>query len=176
MKLTHHRSTVLISAAASLLATGFLHIVPTAKAGQIDPRFDGQWVGVETFLPASGGETWNRQNPQIRTVFSISNCGQTVRVLSGFVPGRYWVEPKSDGKTLMITGSGNRAGRNTCRLELSGDGNTITESAIVGFISRHANVDGFSNRAIAGNTARVYATFKRAGGEPPVQGPKKAHS
>ncbi len=69
MKLTCHRSTVPISAAASRLATGFLNIVPTAKAGQVDPRLDGQWAGVETFMPPDGHTQWNNQIPQIKTIF-----------------------------------------------------------------------------------------------------------
>jgi hypothetical protein len=172
------RSTAWIDATVVLVLTIFSSLnISSARAGQVDPRFDGQWVGVETLLPSSGNAEWVHQNPQIKTVLLISNSGQTVRVLSGFVPGRYWVEPKSDGATLMITGSNDRAGRNLCRFELSGDGNTLKETGIVGFLSHHANVDGFSNLPVNGMTARVYATFKRVAGPAlPASKPTKSHT
>jgi hypothetical protein len=86
-------------------------VVSVAYANQIDSRFDGQWVGVETFPGHGGFGDWAGQVPQYRTVISISNSGQNVRVLSGFVTGRYWVSPKSNGSTLIFYGSNGRAGR-----------------------------------------------------------------
>lgn len=165
MKTSNPAKNVLVKFIVCFL---LLTTASVAFAGQIDPRFDGQWVGVETLLPPSGNVRWAHQNPQVKTVFLISNSGQIVRVLSGFVPGRYWVEPKSAGNTLLISGSNARAGRNLCRLELSADGNTIKESGIGAIISRHANVDGFSNMPIAGMTMQLYATFKRVGPSSPA--------
>jgi hypothetical protein len=72
-------------------------------------------------------------------------------VLSGFVPGRYSISPKSGGNILIFRGGNGIEERNDCRLELSADGNTIKESGSV-FTALHSEV------RVA---TQVYATFHR---------------
>jgi len=151
------------------LATMWISI---AVANQIDSRFDGTWVGVETF-PVEGRFHWNGQIPQARTVLSISNSGQNVRVVSGFVPGIYFVSPKSSGSSLIFYGSNGVQGRKECRLELSPDGNTLKESGIA---VRHLSnfvVDSQHNATASSICSQVYATFQRAGSSRPPADARK---
>lgn len=157
------KRTFLVNAVGFLVAVGFIGFnLRTARAGQVDPRFDGTWAGVETFPAASTFTEWAQGMPQYCTVISISNSAQVVRVISGFVPGRYWVDSKSNGNMLIFHGNNGRQGRNLCRLELSADGNTLKESGIAVFSIRPV-VDGFSNRPVRTTTSQVYATFHRVG-------------
>jgi hypothetical protein len=135
-----------------------------ASGGQVDPRFDGQWAGVEIFPPPAYAQ-WAHQNPQYHTVFSISNGGQIVAVRSGFVPGRYWIDPKSNGNTLLIYGNNGRAGRNLCRLQLGDDGNTIKEYGNA-TLSIHPIYNEMTRGANYHTTTQVMGTFKRVGGAP----------
>ena len=84
--------------AASLFASG-------SFAGDVDPRFDGRWVGTETFQygtagfwrTAGGGATLVR----FQTVLGISDHGKTVGITKGYAPERYEVVPaKSGGNKL----------------------------------------------------------------------------
>jgi hypothetical protein len=128
--------------------------VSIASAGQVDPRFDGKWVGVEIFRPASSVRvTW--KTPQVKTMIGIAQSGQMLGVLSGFLPGRYSISPKSDGNTLMFYGSNGRQGRNECTLKLSADGNTFEEMGRV-VVHVHSPKGWFV-------PAQVYGTFHRAG-------------
>jgi len=129
--------------------------VSMASAGQVDPRFDGKWVGVEIFRLTDPGYTW--KTPQRTTVIGIAQSGKVLAVLSGFVPGLYpQISPKSGGNVLIFEGGNGFEGRKYCRLKLSPDGNTFEE---MGSVVVRVNVDPWYNYA----TAQVYGTFHRVG-------------
>lgn len=133
-----------------------------ARADQVDPRFDGTWVAIEVFYPSYGQFTYEGRIPQIKAVIFISNSGQNLKVVSGFVPGIYFISPKSGGNSLVFYGSNGREGRKECRLEMSKDGNTLKETGLA-LIRFKPMVDAQHN--IVGTTVSVpvVATFHRAG-------------
>jgi len=124
--------------------------VSIASAGEVDARFDGKWIGVEIF-PLTTTHNWLLKVPQVTTVIGIAQSGKMLGVLSGFVPGRYSISPKSRGNILIFSGGNNIEGRNVCRLELSADGDTIKESGSVA-MPLHEGVRV---------STQVYATFHR---------------
>jgi hypothetical protein len=133
-----------------LLANLFVSI---SSAGEVDARFDGKWIGVETFPLTTAPYKLVSKVPQVTTVIAIAQSGKMLIVLSGFVPGRYpMISPKSGGNILIFRGANGRGeGRNDCRLELSADGNTFKEFGSVAiFVSRRGFV-----------SAQVYGTFHR---------------
>src|ERR1700730_7092754 len=104
--------------------------VCTASAGELDPRFDGKWSGVETFSWRSGGTTIKSQSPN--TVIAIAEHGKVIGVLAGWIPGRYAVSPESRGSTLVYrTADVKRPSaphREESKLVLSSDGQTLEET------------------------------------------------
>src|ERR1700736_2468509 len=132
-----------------LLTNPFVSI---ASAGEVDARFGGNWIGVEIFPLTVPGFKW--KVPQRTTVISIAESGKLLAVMSGFVPGRYLISPKSGGNILIFRGPNSIGeGRNDCRLELSADGNTFKEMGSV--VVRVAGPWRFVS-------AQVYGTFHRA--------------
>jgi hypothetical protein len=136
---------------------------PLGFAGEVDPRFDGRWVGTETFqygsagLPrsAAGGSHLIR----FETVLGISDHGQTVGITKGYGTGRYEVVPeKSGGNKLefQMPNNGDNfrfSGRQHCTLTLSADGSTIRESGM-GIMATGGG---------RGLSTVVWATFHRQG-------------
>jgi hypothetical protein len=130
-------------------------------AGEVDPRFDGRWVGTETFqygsagIWAGGGSTMFR----FPTVLGITDHGKTVGITKGYATGRYEVVPeKSGGNKLEFQMPGNGddfrfAGRQHCTLTLSADGNTIKETGM-GIMAAGRG---------RGLSTVVWATFHRQG-------------
>jgi hypothetical protein len=137
-----------------LLATLF---VSAAPAGEVDPRFDGKWIGVETLKYRVLRYVYYIQST---TVIGIADSGKMFGVLSGFAPGRYEISPKSSGRTLIFQVPNTKEdtlvyqGRQHCTLTLSSDGNTVKEygNAILSPRSHGASL-----------SAEVYATFRRQG-------------
>ena len=89
--------------------------------GQLDPRFDGKWVGIETFIHHNGFESFSGA-PQMKAIIMIADSGTTVGIVEGFAPGRYLISPKSKGNTILFDAPMRRA-----KLTLSADGNTMKE-------------------------------------------------
>lgn len=126
--------------------------VGSISAGNVDPRFDGKWIGIEKYK-------YGRQHyiywVQATTVIGIADSGKMVGVLSGFAPGRYQVSLDSSGRTLIFKqpdidgGKHVYIGRTHCKLSLSSDGNTLKEQ-------------GYAIWA-PGIPAEVWATFHRQG-------------
>jgi hypothetical protein len=132
---------LLIAATAAQFAIG-------AGAGPLDPRFDGRWVGVETFQYHSAYEGWAGKTPQMTAVIVIAESGTMVGVVGGFAPGRYLISPKSKGNTIMFDSALRRA-----KLVLSPDGNTMKEDGNAAvFVPHRGNV-----------LCQVMATFRRVG-------------
>ncbi len=74
------------------------------SVGQVDPRFNGIWSGIEViqghFVIAQLG---GGQKPgQVSTLIGIGDSGKTFAVVRGLTPGRYDVLPKSNGNTLRF--------------------------------------------------------------------------
>ena len=125
------------------------------SAGQLDPRFDGVWSGIEliqghfAISQLGGGQTPGK----VSALIAISDSGKTLGVVRGLTPGRYDVLPKSNGNTLIFRlheihpkgSQGVFLGRTGGKFILSADRNTLTEtgSAILegtqGGISRLVN-------------------------------------
>ena len=132
-------------------------------AGEVDPRFDGRWVGTETFQYGTAGFWVGGGATLIRfeTVLGISDHGKTVGITKGYATGRYEVVPeKSGGNKLefqMPNNNGDNfhfAGRQHCTLTLSSDGNTIKEAGM-GIMA--------NSKGHGGVSTVVWATFHRQG-------------
>jgi len=121
-----------------------------AFAGQVDPRFDGKWVGAEDI---SGYFVHNQlgggQKPgRVTALIVIGDGGKNLGIARGMTPGLYVVSPKSEGNKLIFklaslhSGHGHGfLGRTDGELVLSADGNTLTEtgSAILPGWPRNVN-------------------------------------
>ena len=119
----------------------------------MDARFDGKWIGVETFPLITAPYKLVSKVPQVTTVIAIAQSGKMLVVLSGFVPGRYpMISPKSGGNILIFSGGNGFRGRKYCRLKLSADGNTFEEMGSVVMRAR-------SPWPLV--SAQVYGTFHR---------------
>ena len=137
-------------------------VASTALAGEVDPRFDGRWVGSETYQYGRGGPggVVTRILP-VQTILGIADHGKTLGITKGWAKGRYEiVASKSSGDTLqfqMPNTQGDKflyIGRQHCTLSLSTDGNTIKESGLV-----ILSID----RGGHGLGAVMWGTFRRQG-------------
>ena len=133
-----------ILSASLLVSTGLL----PAVAGQPDPRFEGIWKGVETYQVPAKLNQIGAAPIQRLAVIAIGNSGKTLAVVQGLYPGRYEVSPNwltrngswwvSQGNTLvfaMFDSLSRSSGsiqyyRGPCRLVLSPEGNTLTETGV----------------------------------------------
>lgn len=114
-----------ILAANLLLLSGF----GPATAGQVDARFDGVWVGQETFKVYSSRTQFPRAPSTQSAVLAISDNGKTFGVLEGHGAGRYEVSSKSKANQLIIHSSGHGNWRTRGTFTLSADGKVLTETA-----------------------------------------------
>jgi len=109
-----------------------------ACAGQVDPRFDGLWAGVESIQgyfvrnQLGGGQTPGR----VSAMIAIADSGKRIGFTQGLIPANYNVSPKSGGNTLLYKVEDRHPGgvrffygRTDGKLVLSADGNTLTETA-----------------------------------------------
>ena len=133
-------------------------VVSPLVAGQLDPRFDGKWQGVESLSGYFVREQIDgTQNPaHIPTVIAIGDSGQTMGVLKGLTVGRYEVSPKSHGNSLVFKvhqpskGPEGAFGRRDGKLILSADGKTLTATSyavLPGTGPIHCVVKGIFHRA-----------------------------
>lgn len=156
-------------------------LVSAAFAGEVDPRFDGRWVGSETFQFGMSGNSGgansssrsssntgtavaralSQQTQTAPAIIGIADHGKTVGVTKGFAKGAYEMVPdKSGGNTLALRMPGTNGdklifvGRQHCTLTLSADGNTLKETGIA-ILS--VSKDGH------GTSSQVWGTFKRQG-------------
>ena len=106
-----------------LLSAGY---AAAAEPAAIDPRFDGKWIGTETFYHNNSIETWAGKAPQVKAILVIADHGKTIGFIAGFAPGKYIISPKSKGNTIFFDSALRKA-----KLTLSADGNTITEDGAV---------------------------------------------
>lgn len=117
-----------------------------AFGGQVDARFDGQWVGVEMFRYVDGISTLSGV-PQATAMLGIADSGQLFGVLGGLEPGRYIISDKSHENKIVIYSS-----RRTGTFTLSRDGSTVKELGRV-----------VLNTNMGPRSCIVWATFHRVG-------------
>ena len=116
----------------------------TSFGGAPDPRFEGIWKGVETLqVPATLAQV-SGSPMQKQTVIAIGAQGGILAVVQGLYPGRYKVltnwsstrhEPSSGSRMAFTTFPNLIRGplhRGQCELQLSADGNTLTEYGLAG--------------------------------------------
>jgi hypothetical protein len=152
------------------------------SAGQPDPRFDGIWVGVETYVipaHANGGYYFQQGEGPVKksAVIGISDSGKTFVVGQGVGQGRYDISPswgentlgfKVTGGYLQIKKGGHSrppVGRSPPsasfrrtygKLVLSVDGNSLTETGLAGFGPASAG-------GMPLGTCNIHGTFHRQG-------------
>ena len=109
-----------------------------ASAGQPDPRFYGVWVGFESY----GGRIYIQgagPSTKMAAEIGIGNSGKTFAVGQGLGEGRYEVSPSWGKNTLefevrsgpsLFGDKTTYHGRTHCKLVLSTDGTTLTETAV----------------------------------------------
>jgi hypothetical protein len=142
------------------LLTSFF-FASSVLAGDVDPRFDGIWVGREMFAFGAPGIVNIRVHTTYTTEFGIANHGKTIAFTQGWKAGRYEVVPeKSGGNKLVFQMPGTNGdkllflGRQHCTLRLSADGNTIKEQ---GFAILSIDRNG------RGTRGSMWGTFHREG-------------
>jgi hypothetical protein len=116
--------TALLYIAVVILGVGF------ASAGEVDRRFEGIWVGVETFQVPANFMQWGEAPSQKPVAIAIGDSGRIIAVAQGFGFGRYEVQANSSGNTLFFrrfAGASLSEGRLGGGLVLASDGNTLTE-------------------------------------------------
>jgi hypothetical protein len=148
----------------AVLATSSLF----ASAADPDRRFEGIWKGVET-LTVDQTIFQPGQPPQSKlTVIAIGEAGKTLAIVEGLYPGRYMVALNSphgniegSGGNALVYSMGKRpsAGyyRDVCKLVISQDGSTFTETG-------HAllpGVGGDLHGTPVGFLCRISGTFHR---------------
>jgi hypothetical protein len=142
------------SVKAKLLATILLPILAPASAfgGEVDPRFDGRWSGLEVLQSTNGVTTLDGKAVQFTATLGIADSGQLFGILTGFAPGRYIISNKSHGNTILVY-----SWCRSTKFTLSSDGNTIKENGHVTVFAKH--------RGLAGGAVgcEIWATFHRVG-------------
>jgi hypothetical protein len=99
-----------------------------AWAGQPDPRFEGVWVGSETYTVNVSGTQLPEPPTHATALIAIAQGGKEFGVLQGLGPGKYPTSPQSGGNKLLFKSNLTGTGRTSCTLMLSPDGTTITET------------------------------------------------
>src|SRR3954468_8665289 len=112
----------------SLVIFVFIVGIAQAPAGQIDPRFEGMWVGSETYAIYKTATQNASPSQHMDTAIVIDPAGGMFGVLAGLGPGKYKISPsQSHGRKLFFASHLTGTGRNNTTFELSEDGNTIIE-------------------------------------------------
>ena len=112
-----------------ILSLALTLIWSTANSGTPDPRFEGVWVGTETYASHINAVHHSAFEPaRMTAMIAIADGGKTFGVIQGLGPGRYDASPKSDGNKLFFKSVLSGTGRTSCTFVLSPDGNTLTET------------------------------------------------
>ena len=99
-----------------------------ARAGQPDPRFEGVWVGQETYTVYASASQLASQPQHMPATIAIADGGKVFGVIQGLGPGKYETSSSSNGNKLVFKSHLTGTGRTSCTFVLSPDGNTITET------------------------------------------------
>jgi hypothetical protein len=109
-----------------LVAAGFA--LNSAFGGQPDPRFEGVWVGMESYgIFNTATQQGQSTRPGPATIV-IDPAGMQFGVIGGLGIGKYKLNPRSNGNKIWFEQGRSGTGRNKTTFVLSADGNTITET------------------------------------------------
>jgi hypothetical protein len=97
-------------------------------SAQVDPRFQGVWVGMETYS-INTSATQQAQPPEhMAATVVIDPASGAFGVLQGLGPGKYKIAERSRGNKIFFASHLSGTGRTGCTFTLSADGNTLTET------------------------------------------------
>ena len=102
--------------------------LPIARASDLDPRFEGVWVGTETYTVEASATQQGFPPVSLQTVIVIDPASKAFGVLAGLGKGKYEGTKNSSGNKLMFNSQLTGTGRNKVTFVLSSDGNTISET------------------------------------------------
>src|ERR1044071_2706240 len=102
--------------------------ISLALAAELDPRFEGVWVGRETYKVEASATQQGFPPDTMEAAIVIDPKSRMFGVIEGLGKGKYAATKDSNGTTLRFSSNLTGSGRNKLTLTLSGDGNTITES------------------------------------------------
>jgi hypothetical protein len=113
-----------------LLVIGIVFTIglTSASAGEIDPRFQGMWVGSETYTIPNTATQPGQGSEHGSAAIVIDPASGYFGVLQGLGPGKYKISDRSKASKIMFSHAMSGTGRNSMTLTLSADGNTITET------------------------------------------------
>jgi hypothetical protein len=97
-------------------------------AGELDPRFEGIWVGTETYQIEASRTQPGYSPERMEAMIAIDPAGKAFGVLSGLGKGKYMAGKDSSGTKLNFSSQLTGTGRNKLTLILSADGTTISET------------------------------------------------
>ena len=111
--------------AASLLIVIGISI---AFAAELDPRFEGVWIGRETYKIEASATQDGRPPRQMEAAIVIDPKSKQFGVIEGLGKGKYEATKDSSGTALKFSSNLTGSGRNKLTFDLSADGSTITET------------------------------------------------
>jgi hypothetical protein len=97
-------------------------------AGELDPRFEGIWVGTETYQIEASRTQQGFPPDRMEAMIVIDPAGRAFGVLAGLGKGKYEATKDSSGTKLNFNSQLTGSGRNKLTFVLSPDGNTIKET------------------------------------------------
>jgi hypothetical protein len=97
-------------------------------AGDLDPRFEGIWVGTETYQIEASRTQDGRPPHRMEAMIVIDPAGKAFGVLAGLGKGKYEATKNSSGTKLDFNSQRTGSGRHKLTFVLSPDGTTISES------------------------------------------------
>src|SRR4051812_1260970 len=90
--------------------------INAATAGQPDPRFEGVWVGTETYAIFTTATQSGQSTQPGQATIVIDPAGMQFGVLGGLGPGKYKLNPKSGGNKIWFEQVRSGSGRNKTTL------------------------------------------------------------
>jgi hypothetical protein len=139
-------------------------------AADVDHRFEGIWKGIET-LKVNGNIAQRAETPVRKpTVIAIGDGGKTIAVVEGLYPGRYAVSPSwvqswrgvSGGNTIVFAMTNRPTtmlSRDVCKLLLSSDGSTLTETGDAALPRQGSDLKGTPTMVVC----HIDGSFRRQG-------------
>lgn len=97
-------------------------------AGELDSRFEGVWVGTETYQVEASATQTGFPPQRMDAMIVIDPAGKAFGVLAGLGKGKYEATKDSSGTKLNFNSHLTGSGRHKLTLVLSPDGTTISES------------------------------------------------
>jgi len=102
--------------------------VTICLAGDLDPRFEGVWVGTESYQVEASATQTGYPAERMEAMIVIDPKSKAFGVLAGLGKGKYEGTKDSSGTKLNFKSHLTGSGRHQLTFVLSADGNTITET------------------------------------------------